>query len=69
MTLIAIAQKLWHAAIFSVHVAKIACRTVDRLDRRVQASTMPDNIKTASGSLKTSTHSLCTLLQAYKSGL
>lgn len=69
MPFVAALLKLWHAVIFAVHVAKLMCRVVDRLDHRVQLSTMPDNIKDASDALKTSTHALCTLLQDYKAAL
>ena len=69
MSFISVATKLWHAVLAALHFTRKLCSTVERMNNRVQNSTMPDNIKTAAANLKTATDSFCSLLQAYKGTL
>jgi len=69
MSFISIALKLWHAVLAALSITKKLCRYVDRMNTKVQSSTMPDNIKTAAANLKTSTDTFCMLLQDYKGTL
>lgn len=69
MTFISTIEKEYRALLVAIRLMHYTCRTVVRVNAKVQASNASDQVKAASAALVAGTNDFCTLIEAFKQSL